>query len=177
NFIMANILFEKESYPLALKYVNKSIILNTNCQSCFLLKGIILHHMDKFQESNKNFDKVLEKFGPDIRALAHKSLVLFRLNQLDSALDLSESVLSISENNLFALINKGLILAKKQQYNDAIKTFEKYASRRRDIRILTHLKNCYKKMGDIKKEQEYQKEIKELKAQKKKRIEKEKKPE
>jgi len=168
NFIMANILFEKESYPLALKYVNKAIILNTNCISCFILKGIILHHMDNFKEATECFDKVLEKFGPNLSALAHKSLTLFRMNQLDKALDLSESVLAIDETNFVSLINKGLILSKKQDFLEAIKTFNNYASKRKDIRILTHIKNCYKKIGDLEKVKEYENEIKEMIKQKRK---------
>ncbi len=175
NYIMSNILIEKESYGLALKFIDKALSIKPECQTCFILKGIILHHQDKFNDAISNFDKVLNDFGPNISAMAHKSLDLRILNKIDEALDLSDSVLSIDEDNLFALINKGLILAKKQEYGEAITVFNKYAEKRRDIRILTHLKNCYQKMNDPKKAFEFEKEITQIVEKKRKKTEKSKK--
>ena len=175
NFIIINILFEKDSLELSLKYANKTISQNPDCKYCYLIKGIILHHMDNYTDAITCFNKVLEEFGPNLSALAHKSLALFRIGKTDEALDLSDSVLTISNDNLFALINKGLILAKKQDYEEAIEVFNKYAEKRRDIRILTHLKNCYQKIQNLEKVAEYEKEIKSIVSKKRKEKESEKK--
>ncbi|MFX1449356.1 MAG: tetratricopeptide repeat protein [Promethearchaeota archaeon] len=175
NYIMANILIEKGSFDLALKFIDKTISLKPECQSCLILKGIILQHKDMFDDAISNFDKVLEKFGPNLSAMAHRSQVLLRLNKMDEALSLSDSVLSIDENNLLALVNKGLILAKNQEYEEAIKVFNKYAENRRDIRILTHLKNCYQKLNNPQKAFEFEKEINKMVEEKRKEAEKNKK--
>ena len=166
-YINVNLLFEKQSLNLALRFIDKAISINKDCISCYILKGIILHHKDNFSEALAYFEKALKMHGSNISAMNHKALELFRLNRIREALTLCNDVLSVSPDNLFTLINRGLILAKNQEYEAAIESFNAYATKRKDIRILTHLKNCYEKLGSSSKVSEYTREIKKLVARKK----------
>lgn len=85
NFIMANLLFEKQSFALALKFINKALSFNQYCKICHLLKGIILFHKDLFAEAITCFDKVLEMDELNLNAMNHKSLALLRMNKIDEA--------------------------------------------------------------------------------------------
>lgn len=76
------------------------------------------------EEALKIFNEILKNEPDNIDALNGKGSALMKLNRFDDAEKCFDKSLSISEN-IAALINKGIILKSKKDYQNAIYYFNK----------------------------------------------------
>jgi len=84
---------------------------------------------EKYYQSIKLYDVVLEKDPSNINALHNKGFVLTKINRINDALTLYEKILEKHPDDVFTLVNIGIALHELKQFDKAILYFDKVLKR------------------------------------------------
>ena len=73
--------YDNDNYNLALKYINKAIVLNNTDYSYYRLKAEILRMQNKYKESLKQYNKALGLNNKDDISFFCKGYVYYKMNK------------------------------------------------------------------------------------------------
>lgn len=105
--------------------------------------------MHRYRESAEVWERYLEHDDRNITVLTRVADVHRKARDFGRAKELYENVLAIQNNNLYALIGMGHLHYDFKEYTDALGYWNrvlKLTEPREDIRILTSIGNCYRKI-------------------------------
>ena len=110
---------------LALKAYDKAISLSPNYLSAWERKGdLFLFVLNKYQEAIEAYDTALQIDTQNISCLLSKAKALVLLKQWNDAEIVLDRIALVNPLELESLLIRGLILLKKERYNDATKVYQ-----------------------------------------------------
>ncbi|GAB5367818.1 hypothetical protein AAMO2058_001264100 [Amorphochlora amoebiformis] len=123
-----NRLFIRKEFEVCLKIIEDHIQrcggAKGSCEFALYVKGLILRHQGKIEDSLQIFRLVTELNPQNIRNIKQVARSLFLLGKKEAALDIYNDCLTIDQNDWEVYHNRGLCYAHIKDYSKAIEAFE-----------------------------------------------------
>jgi tetratricopeptide (TPR) repeat protein len=132
---------EKEDYLEALKWFDKLLKIKPDHVNGLLKKGYVLYRIGKEEEGFSIFKQILDLDPNNLDALNDKGIYLMKYYKdkldLEEALECFDKALSIKQDDINTIINKGITYNLLGKYHESIECFDKVLKKLpNDIRIL-----------------------------------------
>lgn len=163
-FNKGNVLYKLKNYDGAIFSYNQGLNLNPEDYMALYNKGNILYDLNNFNEALNCYDIMLKLDSNNFLALINKSNCLNKLNRYTEAKKILNNLLkeNYDEDNLNVLFNMGDCLFGLDDFEGALKYYDKYLIREPDdaevllakcktlakINKLSEAKDCFKKVLD-----------------------------
>lgn len=122
----------------------------------YTLLGDAYHYLKDYRQSDRYYNKALEKQPDNFTALNNYAYFLsLRNERLDTALKMIEKVIEAQPNNPSYQDTYGWILYKLQRFEEAVTWLEKAYQASGGGAVAEHLGDAYYQLGDLDKAREY----------------------
>lgn len=104
-----------------------------------------------FNKAIDAWEEYLKHDESNVTVLTRVADAYRKIRDYQKSAEIYEQVLELDENNSYALIGLGHLHYDFKKYNEALvcwKTMEKRGGKNIDIRVLTSIGNCYRKLGE-----------------------------
>ncbi len=122
--------FKNEQYDLALNLFDQILIVNKDDSNCLLNKGFILQDLNRLQEANECFDKIIKnnnksQIDIDIDVYNLKGYTLQKMNKIEEAMNCYSISIRINPYNYFTYILLSSLYSKIEEYEKALEILTK----------------------------------------------------
>lgn len=120
--------FQNKQYDLALNYFEQILVTNQDNTDCLLNKGFILQDLNRLQEANECFDKIIKinkNTQIDIDVYNLKGYTLQKMNNIEEAKNCYFLSLSLNPYNYFTYILLSSLYFKIGEYENALEMLTK----------------------------------------------------
>lgn len=166
-------LIQEGKYKESIDYSKAAIDITDTLPSAIYLKGLALLELNKLEEAEEDFSKVIEIEGDSSKAYKERAKIYFKTGDSDFIDDIDTFLENHPENEEAHILRRDY-LEKKGDYDGAINEYSLAITKHKDsIELLVKRAGLYFKNGDYQKSvQDYEKilkkdpENKEVKARK-----------
>jgi len=151
NFQLGQLLFQKNKYQEALKYLNTAVEQDPDNAVYLGTLAAVYDELGEFEKSETLYEKALEIDPENATILNNFSYSLTeRDKRLDEALQMVRKALEVDPENGAFLDTLGWVYYKMGEYEKAL-TYIKKSIEQRDTsaEVLEHLGDVYEKMGNM----------------------------
>lgn len=120
--------FQNKQYDLALNCFEQILLINQDNTNCLLNKGFILQDLNRLQEANECFDKIIKinkNTQVDIDVYNLKGYTLQKMNNIEEAKNCYLLSLSLNPYNYFTYILLSSLYFKIEEYEKALEILAK----------------------------------------------------
>jgi len=115
-------------------------------------EGLEYLKSEKYEDAINNFEQIIKEDENDCHCWINLCFCYREINNLNRAMECIDKAISIDNNNILALTNKGMLLESDYMYESAIEYFEKILKlNENDKDALFHLGSCYQGLSSYKK--------------------------
>lgn len=116
--------FESDDQDTALWHINKYIENNEKDGVGHMLKGMVYHDMDKYEEAVESFEISIDLKDDIFEARKVMGDCLLELERYRPAIDHYTQAISIDKKRLAAYFNRGITYMHLEEYENALKDFQ-----------------------------------------------------
>jgi len=153
---IASILMRTEKYSLAIKYLEKAILLYPKNFDFLYEIASCYEQLGDINNSIKYYNYLLDIEPYTENAWFNLGLLYEKIGKYDKSIEAYEFVTAINENYSIAYLNKGNVNLNAGNYKAAIKSYKEYISINDDCpEIYCYIGECYEKLAEYKYAKEY----------------------
>jgi len=116
---------QKGEHNVSERIFSRIVQLDSSVIEAWLNRGLVLGHLEKYDEAIKSFDKAIEINPNDDKAWRNKGLALVYLGKYDEAIKSYDKAIEINPNDDKTWHGKGVALVHLEKYDEAIKSYDK----------------------------------------------------
>lgn len=153
----ASIYSQQQNFKLALKDLDKSLVINKEFKEAKLLRAFVLRMLGQYGKALKDIEKVGDIIE-DSESWHQKGIIHLKNNDLDRALENYNKAIELDDCNVEALYSRAMLFAQKRDFkkafNDLDKSMQCDNSHFKDY-LLNGYADVYRKMKEFNKAIEY----------------------
>ncbi|MGM0607592.1 MAG: tetratricopeptide repeat protein [Candidatus Muiribacteriota bacterium] len=148
--LIADFCIQKNMHSEAINYLKQAKQINSNSPDIYYKLGIIYYSFKHYDFAKEEFLKVLELNPENVYSYLNLTNIFLKENLLIEAEHILKKGVNYNPNDKLLLNNYGVVLARLQKYDEAIKIWEKLESLVPDeVEAKYNLAITYSKMGMV----------------------------